>query len=153
MSKTEKKHTMKKRNSIIWILGTRNSFAFASRLFRTFQQWSCYWWVSMPTFRSLGHVGTKLGPKNRKKCSKCPILHFRVLEILPDLQFGSRQFHWLQLMQRTSDCLCAQVRRARCKKRHLGVKKRKKITPWKTEFQLFGFLGPRNNFALVSKLF
>ena len=82
----------------------------------------------MQFFRSLGHKRTKLGPKNQKKkeVQKNPILLFRVLEILTDLQFASRPFHWFQLMQKTSGCVYAQVVGARCKKKHLGVKNWKK---------------------------
>ena len=72
----------------------------------------------MQNFRSLGQMETKLGPKNQKKRgSKKTILLFRVLELLTDLQFASRYFHWFQLMQKTSDCVYAQVVGARCKKK------------------------------------
>ena len=73
----------------------------------------------MQNFRSLGQMETKLGPKNQKKeeVQKKTILLFRVLELLTDLQFASRYFHWFQLMQKTSDCVYAQVVGARCKKK------------------------------------
>ena len=73
----------------------------------------------MQNFRSLGQMETKLGPKNQKKkeVQKNPILFFRVLELVTDLQFASSYFHWFQLMQRTSDCVYAQVVGARCKKK------------------------------------
>ena len=73
----------------------------------------------MQNFRSLGQMETKLGPKNQKKeeVQKKTILLFRVLELLTDLQFASRYFHWFQLMQKTSECVYAQVVGARCKKK------------------------------------
>ena len=72
----------------------------------------------MQIFRSLGQLETKLGPKNQKKRgSKNPILISRVLELLTDLKFPSRYFHWFQLMQRTSGCAYAQVVGPRCNKR------------------------------------
>ena len=73
----------------------------------------------MQNFRSLGQMETKLGPKNQKKkrFKKIQFCFFRVLELVTDLQFASRYFHWFQLMQRTSDCVYAQVVGARCKKK------------------------------------
>ena len=72
----------------------------------------------MQFFRSLGHKRTKLGPKNEKKrFKKTQVCFFRVLELPTDLQFASRYFHWFQLLQRTNDCVYAQVVGARCKKK------------------------------------
>ena len=72
----------------------------------------------MQFFRSLGQMETKLGLQNQeKKVQKNPNLLFRVLELLTDLQFASKYFHWFQLMHRTNDCVYAQVVGVRCKKK------------------------------------
>jgi len=80
----------------------------------------------MQTFRSLGHLGTKLGPKNRKKGLKYAILHFRVLELLTDLQFDLRRFQWFQRLHRTNGFVYAQVVGATCKKKEIQVSKSEK---------------------------
>ena len=54
--------------------------------------------------------------RKKKRFQKNRILLFRVLELLTDLQFGLRQFHWFQLMQKTGGWVYAQAVGHRFKK-------------------------------------